>query len=188
MNQQVVIQCEGHTSLPIDSLIPFQGELKELTKDSYNKFKKQLLELGFSEPITIWQNDKKNFIINGHQRLRTLKGMREEGIHIPDKLPVNFVQARDLKEAKKKVLALTSQYGSITEDGLYEFTQTAGISFDELQLNFRLPEINLGKFNESYLSEPEIKNTGTELDLNNFDNFHHECPKCGFEWDDKKDA
>ncbi len=32
--------------------------------------------------------------------------------------------------------------------------------------------------------EKEIKNTGTELNLESFDNFDHECPKCGFEWND----
>jgi hypothetical protein len=31
---------------------------------------------------------------------------------------------------------------------------------------------------------PEAKNTGAELDLNAFDNFQHNCPKCGFGWND----
>lgn len=30
----------------------------------------------------------------------------------------------------------------------------------------------------------EVKNTGAELNLDSFDNFQHECPKCGFEWND----
>jgi hypothetical protein len=33
-------------------------------------------------------------------------------------------------------------------------------------------------------AELDIKNTAGELDLEGFDNFQHECPKCGFEWND----
>lgn len=34
------------------------------------------------------------------------------------------------------------------------------------------------------LAEKETKNASAELDLDAFDNFQHECPKCGFEWND----
>jgi len=34
------------------------------------------------------------------------------------------------------------------------------------------------------LVDPEVKNTGAELDVDAFDNFEHQCPKCGFEWSD----
>ncbi len=34
------------------------------------------------------------------------------------------------------------------------------------------------------IEPPVIKNTSTELDLENFEKFQHECPKCGFEWND----
>ena len=35
------------------------------------------------------------------------------------------------------------------------------------------------------IDPPEIKNSSGEVNLNDFDNFQHECPKCGFEWNDK---
>ncbi len=162
MNQQVVIQCGGQSSLSLDAMQDFQGNLKDLSKESYEKFKKQLLELGFSEPISIWKNKDKNYILNGHQRVRTLKAMREEGIHIPPELPVNLVEAKDLKEAKKKVLALTSQYGQITDDGLYEFAEMAGITFEELKTDFRLPEIDLDKYEKQFYSEDEPENIVSE--------------------------
>lgn len=34
--------------------------------------------------------------------------------------------------------------------------------------------------------EKETKNTGAEIELNSFDNFQHQCPKCGFEWDENE--
>lgn len=64
---QLEIKCKGATELPIESLLDFQGDLKTLSEESYAKFKSELLELGFSEPISIWVSPEgKNYILNGH--------------------------------------------------------------------------------------------------------------------------
>ena len=45
-----------------------------------------------------------------------------------------------------------------------------------------MPDLDLG-------IEPEPTKTidgAKELDENDFDNFDNCCPKCGFEWDNKK--
>lgn len=34
------------------------------------------------------------------------------------------------------------------------------------------------------LDMSEIKNSSAELDLNDFNNFQHKCPKCSFEWNE----
>jgi len=107
---QVEIKCKGASELPLKDLVPFQGHLKTLTKENYKKFRKELLELGFSEPISIWANQDKSYILNGHQRLRTLQAMKAEGIQIPDPIPVNLVEADNFKQAKKKVLALVTLF------------------------------------------------------------------------------
>ncbi len=61
----------------------------------------------------------------------------------------------------------------------------AGINLDITDLG---PELNLEMLGlANFVLEPTEKgtrNTGTELDLESFDNFQHECPKCGFEWND----
>lgn len=36
--------------------------------------------------------------------------------------------------------------------------------------------------NIEILEPKEVENTSEELDIDSFDNFQHECPKCGFEW------
>ncbi len=50
---------------------------------------------------------------------------------------------------------------------------------------------NLGPLNidllglKNFMVDPsEIKNSSTELNLDDFDKFQHECPKCGFEWNE----
>ena len=150
----IQITCTGASTLPWQEITPFQGELKDLHIKEYEKFREMILELGFSEPISIWKNKNQNFILNGHQRLRVIQNMVEkEGFQCPP-LPVNWVEADSLKQAKKKVLSLTSQYGRLTGDGLYEFTQAAGITKEEVG-KFRFPEIKFEKWKDEFFEEPE---------------------------------
>lgn len=151
----IQIKCKGADALYIDQIEPFQGNLKDLSEENYKKLKKEILELGFSEPVSVWAHNNKFLLLNGHQRHRALLQMKKEGFEIP-KIPVSFVEAKDIKEAKKKVLALTSQYGEITKQGLYEFMNEAEISMPELSDSFRFPEINLDVFKLEFFDNGEV--------------------------------
>lgn len=139
----------------IDKLNPFQGNLKDLSESNYKKLRKQILDNGFAEPFSVWENEGSIYILNGHQRHREIMKMKEEGINIPD-LPCNFIRCANKKEAKKMILALTSQYGNMTEDGLYEFLEESGIGFEEMRDSFNFPEINMEDFGAGYYGD-EIK-------------------------------
>jgi hypothetical protein len=78
--------------------------------------------------------------------------MKEEGINVPA-LPCNFIRCANRKEAKKMILALTSQYGNMTEDGLYEFLEESGIGFEEMRDCFNFPEINMEDFGTGYYGD-----------------------------------
>lgn len=164
----VHIKCKGHTEVSLDSLEDFQGDLKTLSEDNYNKFREQLLELGFSEPVSIWQNEGKNHILNGHQRCKCLKLMKSNGYIIPDMIPVNLVEADDYKQAKKKLLALTSQYGELQEDGFFEFIAEANIVPDELE-NFTFDDID---FDDPVTVKVETNEKKSKSKLDR-------CPECG---------
>lgn len=146
--EKVNIACSGNDVLDVDLLQPFQGNLKVLSEENYQKLKAEILELGFSEPVSVWKNKDKHLILNGHQRVKTLKKMKQDGYLIP-KIPVSFIYANSIKEAKKKVLALTSQYGEMKAQGLYDFMQEAELELGDLD-NFRLPEIKEDAFIEEY--------------------------------------
>jgi len=144
----IEIKCKGEKQLEISELIPFQGNLKDLSKINYKKLRGEILKLGFCEPISIWENN----ILNGHQRLRTLQQMQTEGFVIP-KIPVNIINAKNKKEAKEIVLALTSQYGNITEQGLYEYMAEAELDFVDVADSFSFPEIDIDHFEASYFKD-----------------------------------
>ena len=146
----IKIKCSGTAELSIDTLIEFQGELKSLAKEDYEKLKKEILELGFCEPINIWR--EKRLIANGHQRLRTLKAMRKEGYEIPD-IPCSFVFPDDEKDFARIVLSLTSQYGKIEKQGLYEYMHKHNIDIGYLEDSFRFPEINFDDFKIEFFED-----------------------------------
>lgn len=155
MDKIIRIACKGYTELDYTHLHDFQGELKTLTVDNYERLKKQIVETGFAFAEHAWHNkeDDKWYIVDGHQRLRTIKQMVEqEGWTCPP-LPVVPVEAGSLKEAKLRVLQGTSQYGHMQGQGLYEFMTLNEITPEQISLNFDLPHIDLDSFKAEYYTD-----------------------------------
>ncbi len=152
--KEIQIKCKGSMTLELEQLEPFQGSLKDLSKENYNKLRKQIIDLGFSEPICVWKNEGKYNILNGHQRVRVLQEMkRSEGFKVP-RLPVVEVEAASEHEAKKKVLSLTSQFGEISSDSLFEFASLNNIDLPTLE-DFRFPEIDMDEFKSEFFDGEE---------------------------------
>jgi hypothetical protein len=137
------IRCGGTHSLELEELKDFQGDLKKLSKVNREKLRGSLESLGYSAPIFVWNKN----IIDGHQRRSVLLEMKEQGWEIPP-LPVVNIAAKSKKEAKEKLLHITSQYGKFDRDGLSEFLQ-------ELDLSDIQHTINLADGN--YRFNPEVK-------------------------------
>ncbi len=106
----------------------FQGNLKDLSKENYSKLKKSLTEFGFIVPIFVW-GDK---VIDAHQRLRVLKKEKAE----PFKIPYVEIEAANEQDAKKKLLAISSQYGKIIQEGFDEFTFDLDSDWLDETINF----------------------------------------------------
>lgn len=155
MGKKIRIECTGATALPLADFSDFQGNLKSLHKDQYEKLRKHILEEGFSSPVLIWKNGEKYNILDGHQRLRTVRTMVEEDGYTVGNIPIAFVNARNEEEAKRKVLSFTSQFGKMERDGLYEFLHGTDISQEELVGDFNFPEVDLPKFVEEYYNDQE---------------------------------
>jgi DNA modification methylase len=147
----IKIACKGAGELSLSEFERFQGKLKYLDKENIERGKKSIAELGFSFPICVWKQKSKGKIIDGHQRLFIVEQMLKDGWTLAGgKLPVAFIEAKDEKEAKRKVLAATSQYGRITESGLFEFLELAGLDAEAVMNGVRFPEIDLDEFLNGY--------------------------------------
>lgn len=114
MTKPVVHNPNNLPTIPIADLLPTQGELKDLSETNYNKLKNNIIRRGFIDPVSVWEDSKGlKHLLNGHQRQRVLT---KEGWLAP--IPYFNIPAKDLQEAAAIVLELTSQYGTITQEGL----------------------------------------------------------------------
>jgi hypothetical protein len=167
----IIIQCKSHTTLPIDRLLEFQGNLKRLTQKNREKLIGSICERGFIAPIFVWDDSGDYRLLDGHQRLKTLLWMREHGWDIP-MLPVDIIEADDEQDAKKKLLAITSQYGEFDLDGFIEFT--SDIEVDDC-IRLVDGERAIIHFNES--SDEDIN--GLFEEAGEKEKVQKTCPHCG---------
>jgi hypothetical protein len=146
--KKIKVTCAGAGSLEPDKLQGFQGDLKKLSVKDYEKLKASIKDKGFSFPIFVWKGKgkEKNFIIDGHQRLITVQRMIKEGWSLEGgKLPVDWIEAKNRKEAKEKLLLAMSQYGKYTEQSFLEFVGESGLDMEGLTAKIDIPGIDLAK-------------------------------------------
>lgn len=137
----IEIKCKGADTLPIDRILEFQNDLKTLSKDNEKKLRNSILKFGFIAPFFVWDDKGEWRLLDGHQRLKTLLKMREEGYDIP-LLPVDYIEADNEEDAKRKLLHITSQYGEFSVDGFENFTfgldgfEDIRLTNDEFDISF----------------------------------------------------
>jgi len=156
----IKIACETKHSLPLADLTCLQGDLKTLSDENKAKLRKQIVEKGFIAPFFVWKNEENgkviNYIIDGHQREVVLKDMASEGEELPGAFPVVYIEAKDERDAKEKLLAINSQYGKMTEESLFNFAEEPDFQFKDLG-DFEFAGIDMegleGLFDEA--NEPE---------------------------------
>lgn len=158
----IKITCEGSRWVTLDELIPMQGELKTLSEEDFNKGTNSMVKYGFSFPFFVWVKNGEMRCLDGHQRDRILKKHREEGKKLPAKFPAVGIEAKDEKEAKEKILLLSSQYGRYTADSVYEFIETSELDFGELKDLMALPALNMDSFESNFYSD-EFKHRNTTV-------------------------
>jgi hypothetical protein len=138
------ITCRGADLVPLSDLASFQGNLKTLPKAEHEKLRRAIEKHGFSFPVAAWKRGKSNHIIDGHQRVVTVAKMLKDGYVLAGgKLPVDWIEAKNSKEAKKKVLLAASQYGRYTKESVAMFLEDSALDWDELKLEIDLPALNM---------------------------------------------
>lgn len=114
------MQVQNPNKLPTAPITDFkasQGELKYLSKQNYGKLKKAIETRGFDIPVYVWVDEEgTKWLLDGHQRQRVLTA---EGWEEP--IPYLTVKAKDKQSAMSRLLEITSQYGTITQEGIDEF-------------------------------------------------------------------
>ena len=149
--------------------------LKEMTKQSFEKLKASLKNNGFVQPFNIWQDGDKLYCLDGYHRQKAMLDLEKEGIEIPNKLPANFINCKNKKEATKLVLVYSSIYARVTDKGFYEFLDMSQLNYEDLKTELDLPGLEYLDFDIM-----SIPNREKEIDMNL--EITNECPRCGYKW------
>lgn len=148
------------------------NQLKDNSNRDVGDLKKAILSDGFNIPMFIWEKGK--YICDGVGRLKALELLEYEGYEIPD-IPYFPIQAKNISEAKKHTLAISSQYGLITSESIGSFIHDMG----EMDLSFiKIPGWDMEEID---WAPPLTK----EIDIEKVKGktiFTHQCPKCKFEF------
>ena len=129
----IFVKCDNEKTLELAEMTELQGNLKQRTDIDYDKIKLSIIKYGFSFPFFVWNDGKKNYILDGHGRFETLCKMQKDGYIIPP-LPVVYVKCKDKAEAKQKLLRLNSNFGHFTKESVLEFAEDIDLNFDEIAL------------------------------------------------------
>jgi DNA modification methylase len=157
-------------TLQLGELTELQGELKDLLKNNYAKLKSQIEKKGFRIPVFVWVNPEtnENLLLDGTQRRRLLI---KENMPLDTLLPVVYIEASSLEDAKETLLAITSQYGTITQEGLDTFAFDLDALYLEEMVHFDALRIweeelaNLPEGNEQEEdSEDNIQDSEPQID------------------------
>jgi hypothetical protein len=167
MSKKVKVTPVSYGQVEIDSLEEIQGGLKTLTKERFEKLKKEILKTGFAFPLFIWKGPNKSLkIIGGNQRVRVLKTMRKMGYVVP-KIPAVFIHADNEREAMRRVIQDAQVIGEFDEDGLAEFLNKAQIEIQDAMESFAIPEGHLSRIFASL--QPDEKQVPPEEEPKNID-------------------
>ena len=129
----ISIKCDCDKTIDFHELQSFQGGLKEHTESDYEKAKKSILQYGWSFVLYYWNDGKKKWIIDGHNRCEVLSRLEAEGYIIPP-VPAIEVFCKNRKEAKQKLLRLNSTFGRLSKESVLEFAEDIDLNFDEIAL------------------------------------------------------
>lgn len=160
--KEIKVRCEGSHELSLDEMFILQDvenefALKDLSKSNFNKLKNSLIQNGFLFPFFFWTDAQgKNWILDGTQRDKVLKWMKEKPLEfkLPEKFPCSKIHAKDIREAAKALLLVSSKYGEIQDEGLYNYIS-----------KFKLED----DWKKYSVGDEAVYNFG-EFDLKNFDN------------------
>lgn len=155
--------------ISIDEIKPYENNAKLHPPEQIEQIKKSISEFGNNDPIAV---DENNVIIEGHGRYEALKQLGFDKIAV--------IRLSHLTEQQKKAYILAHN----------KLTMNTGFDFDVLNLELEdIVDFDMSDFGFT-IDLPENSQTileGKELNTEDFNDekFRHECPRCGFRWNDE---
>ena len=168
----------------IERLVPYANNAKLHPDSHVDQIADSIEEFTFLDPVAV---DEKGELLEGHGRLLAAKKRGDKTIPV--------IQVMGLTDAQKVAYRLA--HNKLTMNTGFD-PEMLKIDFEFLQDDdFELSLTGFGELELSFLDDvtensDECNEDGNipessseEIDVDKFD-FEHKCPKCGFEFNDKK--
>lgn len=167
MEKLIKITCESSGLKSIEEIEAFQGDLKTIDDEDFKKLKKSIIKYGFSFPIFLWRDN----ILDGHQRLKAVTSLIEDGYKLDGNLlPVDYIEAKDRKEAAEKLLLINSRYAKIDQSGFDLFVEDFEIDIADMSGLLEIPEIEISlpetgetSYEDEWQDMPEFENENLDV-------------------------
>lgn len=155
----------------IDKVVPYENNPRR-NDDAVEKVANSLREFGWKQSLVV---DSDGILIVGHTRLKAAKSLGME------KVPV--LVASDLTPAQCQMYRIADNSTSELSSWNFELLE---VELDGLQVDFDVSDFGDFKVDFGYSYPPEITNSSKEIDVDSFndDKFEHECPRCGFRFNE----
>lgn len=158
--------------MPVSELQPYSRNRNKHPEDQIKRLAELIKFHGLRHPVIV--STLSNQVIAGNGRLEALKLLGATEI------PADF-QHFDSEDAEYTF--------SVSDNAvaLWSELDLAGINADLSDLGpFDIDMLGMENFKVDVTELSEIENTSEELSESDFKDFQHECPKCGFCWDENK--
>jgi ParB-like chromosome segregation protein Spo0J len=167
------IKSEKIVIEPIEKITPDPKNENQHSEKQIEALARIIKINGFRSPLVV--SKRSGYVVVGHCRLEAsrLLGMKE--------LPVIYQDFENEADELRHRIADNEVARHATLDTDKMLGNLNDLDIDLIEFDFS--ELGLIDFNFN-IEPAEIKNTSAELDVDSFDNFQHQCPKCGFQWDD----
>jgi len=161
MTKIIINKVSNCPTIPWETIKTWEfNQLKDNSNRDISRLKNSILRNGFIAPFDCWKGGNKPFVLDGSGRYLALLQLETEGIEIPA-LPVLFIDANNLKQAKLYALQRSGTNGQITQASLSDFTSTE-FDIEELK-ELATEELNL------YMLDVVVGNIGGDVDFDNID-------------------
>ena len=129
--KQIKNKVKSLRAISTDTFLALTFNTLKSDKRDVTKLKNAILKGGWSFPVYVWKDN--DYVIDGKGRKQAVEELIKEG-HTITEIPVVDIEAKDLKEAKQKVLEVSSQYGDVTKDSFEAFTEGFDADFDTFDI------------------------------------------------------
>ena len=165
------IKC-AHTEIAdIDSLVPNPLNPNKHPDSQIELLAKIMKHQGWRSPVVV--SDRSGFVVKGHGRLQAaaLNGWTE--------IPVDRQKYKSEADEYADMVAdnKISELSDTDMSMVLQHIEKFGDEFDKTLLG--VPDFDITQL------DPSIQNFSQELHQADFNKFDHECPKCGFQFDDE---